>query len=133
VVTGRGTLPADPPKTNFKPTTSFAIHDVAAPADQTTHNNAGAALNLIQPPILTESDVRSAAVVADDNGTAQLQVTLNVLGIQKMSEATATQGKQIAFVINGTVVSTPVVKFRISQRFLVSGSLSESEWVEFVQ
>jgi preprotein translocase subunit SecD len=47
--------------------------------------------------------------------------------------ATAKPGKQIAIVVNGTVVSAPLVSSRISQRFRVSGSLDKSDWEDLVQ
>jgi hypothetical protein len=57
-----------PRKTNLKPGTRFAVHDVVAADDQNAHDVKGAASNLIEPPLLTQSDIRSASVATDDSG-----------------------------------------------------------------
>ncbi len=71
--------------------------------------------NLLGPVLVSGGDLTEAATTYDQFGKAAVSLKFNSLGARLFDEATAKNiGKQIAIVLDGVVISAPVVQQRIS-------------------
>jgi len=84
-------------------------------------------LHLVKEPIITNSQIASAEI--DDNQPSVVMVTLTEEGEKRFDDGIKDmQGKQIAIVVNGRVVSAPVLQATSFGRILqISGNLSAAE------
>lgn len=79
------------------------------------------------PPVVDAKDVRSAAVAQDPSGAPALSVVLGGVGSANLDGyAQRNQGKRLAIVTQGQVVSAPVLQFTsFDGRIQVSGLSKE--------
>ena len=90
----------------------------------------GAQIWLVHPPVITTSDVNTVAAIRsnkrDQNGNPitgdpALQIDLTASGASKMKTFTTNRiGTQLAFAVNGTVMSTPVVNAPIDASLVIT-------------
>ena len=110
----------------IRPGASLEVFEVApAPepgAEEVAALEGNASLFLRQPPVLTTVDVEVVAKERDELGNPAIGVRLTRAGTTKFATATANAtGKQLAFVINRRVVSTPTVFSQIHGSFQITG------------
>ena len=77
--------------------------------------DAAGGAKLLGPVLVSGADLTEAATTYDQFGKASVSLKFNSLGAKLFDKATAENiGKQIAIVLDGTVISAPVVQQRIS-------------------
>ena len=77
--------------------------------------DASGGAKLLGPVLVSGADLTEAATTYDQFGKASVSLKFNSLGARLFDKATAENiGKQIAIVLDGTVISAPVVQQRIS-------------------
>lgn len=79
--------------------------------------------------VLSDEDVESALLIPVDNGPYQIKILLTEAGGNKLEAATADSGgKPLAVIVNGKLVSVPIVREKITNRqIIVSGNFAENE------
>lgn len=120
----------------LKPGVAFDLHAVAEePGDNTKAiaDSSGTPLQLIVPPIITASNVREVTVSTDRNGTVALNVSVDAAGAAMLRAATTNPGSQVALVVDGEIVSAPVIHSQISDEFQIAGPYSESDWEKLIE
>ena len=125
-------------QTTLKPDTTFAIHTVAAEQGEDTKSltdpDSGDVLNLAASPVITATNVLTATVTSDGNGSACLEVTVDEPGAAQLRTVTAVSGKQIAIVVNGRIASAPTIRTPIDNAFQLSGgAFTRTDWEQIVQ
>lgn len=81
-----------------------------------------ATLFLLRPAVITAADVDTVQLTETDGQPPSLSVTLTPAGATKLAAATANPtGMQLAFLINGEVISTPKLISPLSAAFNVTG------------
>jgi len=74
------------------------------------------------PAIITAADVATIQRSEDSPELLSLSVNLTPAGATKLASATANPaGIQLAVVVNGTVIATPMVRSPMSSGFRISG------------
>lgn len=77
---------------------------------------------------LTGEDVDKARASVDDQGRPAIEVIFTKEGARKMARLSERHaGKPLAILIDGKVVSAPVVRSKFSARALITGMFSEEE------
>lgn len=126
---------AQNPAVKLAPNARIEIFSISgASADntkETVNPYSGETIWLVQPPIITNIDVDTVATIRenmrDENGNPiqgdkALQINLTPSGSAKLKEASKNLvGKQLAFVVNGMVFSTPTVTAPIDTSLVISG------------
>lgn len=80
--------------------------------------DAGTCLRL--PPVLTSSDVRAVRVVGDSQNGLAIEVTLSPRGSRELFNYTSAHlGEEFAFVLDGKVISTPVITVPVRGQTIV--------------
>jgi len=107
-------------------TATLDIHLVSASKTATSKEMIDPAtkapIYLVTPPFITAADVATVHRSQDSSQAPALSVVLNPAGATKMANVTSQHsGSQIAFVVNGTLMSTPTIRVPISQQFMISG------------
>lgn len=98
---------------------------------ETVNPYSGETIWLVQPPIITNMDVDTIAPIRENmrdekgnpiQGDKALQINLTPSGAAKLREVSINQaGKQLAFVVNGMVFSTPTIMAPIDTSLVISG------------
>jgi len=90
------------------------------PATRPTTN---AAIYLVTPAVITTADVATVQPPQDPLRLTSLVVNLTPSGATKLATATANpKGMQLAFLLNGTIVSVVKVKVPLQSAFEISGA-----------
>ena len=110
----------------LSPNASFQVHVAtstkSATAIPATHPEDQSAIFLGQPPLLTAADVESVKALDPNSNAASLEFQLTPAGAKKMTAATTNPNNlDLAFVINGQVVSVVKVRSAIGDAFQVTG------------
>jgi len=97
--------------------------------DEATIENSNEKIYLHKEAIVTSEDLIDARVASGlSNRYFEIHITFNSQGAEKMAKATRENiGKQIAVLINGKVVSAPVVRDAISEKAVISGAFTKEE------
>lgn len=78
--------------------------------------------------LLTEKDVAEAKVTQTDKGVPEISVTFTKEGGKKMARLTeANQGKRLAIVVDGKVISAPVIRSKVADRAVITGNFTKAE------
>jgi hypothetical protein len=85
-------------------------------------------------PLLDETSLKSAAVGKDGNGKPQIELTFTDAAARQFSEITARNiGKRIGILIDGRLVSAPIMRTAITGgTVVVSGNFTSREAAAFV-
>ena len=119
---------ADPPV--------FEMRAVAAKPDATKtwyslniRDHAPEALFLDPKVLLDQTAVKSASVQHDNDGVVQIQLNFTEDGARRFAEVTERlRGKRIGMLVQGRLVSAPVIRDRISGgSAIISGNMTETE------
>ena len=80
-------------------------------------------------PDLTNADVASAeAVPATSNNCFNIEITFTAAGAEKMSKISAGHIlERLAILVDGVVVSAPVIHAQIRERAVISGNFTQAE------
>lgn len=79
-------------------------------------------------PDVTGADIASAKVTTDNAGNPAVEVVFTEAGAKKVSALTKQwQGKPLAIVIDGKVISAPVVRAEIGGKAVISGKFTKEE------
>jgi len=80
---------------------------------------------------ITDADVESAKVVPiEKDGVTrhQIEVALTVAGGEKMKQITGNnEGSMLAIVVDGKVLSAPIIKARIGDRAVITANFTKAE------
>ncbi len=77
---------------------------------------------------LTEKDVARARVTTTNQGFPAILVTFTKEGGAKMAKLTeANQGKMLAVLVNGKVISAPTIRSKISEQAMITGQFTKAE------
>ncbi len=126
---------AQNPAVKLAPTARIEIFSISGVSGDNTKETvnpySGETIFLVQPPIITNVDVDTVATIRenmrDENGNPiqgdkALQINLTPSGAAKLREVSINQvGKQLAFVVNGMVFSTPTILAPIDTSLVISG------------
>jgi hypothetical protein len=83
---------------------------------------------LNKEPLLTNKDIAEARVVLNDRDEPAVEVRFVSAVHQKVREATeAHRGKPLAILVDGQVVTAPIVQWRIGEAALIQGAFSREE------
>jgi hypothetical protein len=78
--------------------------------------------------VVTNDDIARSNVVQDGPSRYGIGVELNAAGAQKMRQATASHvGRPVAILIDGDVVTAPVLRAPISTSAVISGDYTQAE------
>ena len=87
----------------------------------------GRLIYLHEEPVLTQADIAQARADVDSNGKPTVFIKFTEAGAAKMGKATADNlRKQLAVVVDGEVISTAIIRSKISDRAQITGSFSEA-------
>jgi|CXWL01.1.fsa_nt_gi preprotein translocase subunit SecD len=87
-----------------------------------TCDERGECFRLAVAPLMTNEDVRSAEVIADSFGFPALLVRLTDIAGERMARATGDHlGGRVAILVDGRIVSAPMIQSRISTDLMVNG------------
>ena len=119
-------------------TATLEIHIVSptktATAKLAVDPGSKAPIYLLTPPFISAADVESVQRSKDDAQSQALVVNLTPGGATKMTTMTGKSvGAQIAFVVNGAVVSTPTLTGPISKQFIITGTDAERLFLQLTQ
>jgi len=114
----------------------FSVHLVGSEATETTttlnNPNSDEQLHLVNPPIISSANIKSAEIRLGDDGQVSLDVTIDDDGCQRMLRATSKPEMRLAIVVNGKIVSSPIAHAPISNHFSVTGKQSREYWEQFI-
>lgn len=90
----------------------------------------GTPIYLVTPPVVATNDIETIAVQETDlPDSPGLALKLKPSGSRKMVAATTTAGvTQLAFVVNGSVVSVPKVRAMIGDGMVITGSANDPQF-----
>lgn len=78
--------------------------------------------------VVTGRDIAEARPTSDSAGKDAIGITFTKAGGEKIAKATgAHKGKPLAIVVNGKVISAPVIRAKISTKAVISGEFSKKE------
>ena len=110
----------------------FDIHRVVDEAGPNTKELAdpvtGDLLQLETPPVIAAENVTSARVVAGDTGHVRFEVSVDGEGATKLKAATAEVGDRLAVVVDGKIVTAPVINSTVSSAFSIEGAYTREDW-----
>ena len=90
--------------------------------------NSGRVIYLHPETVVTNDDIAQSWVVADGPDRFSVSVEFLQPGAQRMRQATAAHlGKPVAILIDGNVVSAPVVRSAISNSAVITGHYSRTD------
>jgi preprotein translocase subunit SecD len=82
----------------------------------------------------TTADIAGAKAVLDGGGNPAIDITFTKAGAKKMAALTEKhQDKPLAILINGKVVSAPVVREKFGERAQINGAFTQKEVESLVQ
>lgn len=88
----------------------------------------GQTLYLHKAADITNSDVAEARVVNGDSETAAVRVKFTKAGAHKMAVLSkGHHGKPVAILIDGNVVSAPVIRGSLSDQAIIAGTFTKAE------
>lgn len=106
-------------------------------ADKSPQNNAhemkikgtGEVVYLYTDSVLDQADIKSASVRQSVTGVYDLIIFFTINGSKKFSKITANNiGKRLGLVIDGELLSAPLIKGRISgEKIVITGKFTEKE------
>ncbi len=77
---------------------------------------------------LTEKDVAKAGVTTTTQGFPAILVSFTKEGGEKMAKLTeANQGKMLAVLVNGKVISAPTIRSKIADKAVITGQFTKTE------
>jgi hypothetical protein len=78
--------------------------------------------------VATGKDVEEASVVLDAIGKPAIAITFTDTGSKKIAEVTERyNGKRLALLVDGQVISAPIIRAQIVKKAKITGNFSESE------
>lgn len=118
---------ADQPRAKFE--VRLAEKMPADGLDEATIENSNEKVYLRRGAIVTNEDLVDARVASGFvKGSFDIHIIFNAEGAEKMAKATREYiGKQLAILIDGKVVSAPMVRDTIFDRAVISGSFTNEE------
>ncbi len=88
----------------------------------------GEGFYLLEPVMMTASNVSRVMASRDETGFPAIGITLDRAGGQIMDNVTKDAvGRQLAVILDGKVLTAPVIRQRLSNSFVISGSFSAGE------
>ncbi len=102
-----------------------------APAESLTEATvqlSGQKIYLHKDAEITNADVAEARAVDDGNGNTSVGVTFTKEGAEKMAALSeGHQGKPVAILLDGKVISAPVITASLSDRAMITGNFTDAE------
>ena len=96
-----------------------------------TDRSTGESVALIGEPVITNEDVQSVKLIVED-GREGLSIKLTNEGAAKMRRATRLNlKKKMAIVIEGEIISAPVIQSEINRFMTISGDFTKDELIQF--
>lgn len=135
----------------FGVTMVFALCSTTLVAAETTKERPGVAFRLAEseradglteavvPPgrskvylhsnnILTDEDVSSVTFGRDENGGVSITIQIEEAGAKRLAEATRSHnGKPMAILLDGKVITAPVIRSEFSSTARITGNFSNAE------
>ena len=106
----------------------LAEESPAAGLREATVSDSNRKVYLHQDVLVTNGDIAQAQVVRDTADAFGVVVTFHAAGARKMAEATrAHVGKPLAILIDGEVISCPVIRGPVSTSAVLNGSFTKAE------
>lgn len=106
----------------------LAETDPAPGLIETSADSARRTIYLQPDPLVTNADIRDARVVLDDSGRPAIDVRFVQGAQQRIRQATAMhRGKPLAVLLDGKVISAPIVQGQVGSAARIQGRFSREE------
>jgi preprotein translocase subunit SecD len=129
-------LPARGDKPDEKPKVKFEIRraETKAADGLIEATVAGEKIYLHKTPDATNEDIAEARVVENSGQKAAIEVVFTREGAKKMATLSEQHtNKPVAILIDGKVISTPVVKTKFSERARITGEFTKEQAEKIVK
>ena len=82
----------------------------------------------------TNDDFAKVRAAVDDRGAPAIEINFTKVGAKKMAKLSEKHiGKRLAILVDGTVVSAPIVNAKFSEKALIMGTFTKLEVEELVK
>lgn len=116
--------------TTEKPGISFRLAELERSDDLTEAvvPNDGPTIFLHRENVLTDKEVTSVTFGRDENGGVDVTIQIEAAAAKRLAAATkAHLGKRMAILLDGKVITAPVVRSEISDQARITGRFSNAE------
>jgi preprotein translocase subunit SecD len=126
------TVQADPKKADAKPRIKLEFRRAESKAadglTEKTVEGSKTKVYLHKTADATNEDVAQASVATDDQERPTIEITFTKQGARKIAKLTEEhKGKLLAIVIDGRVISAPIIRDPFSERAVITGTFSKEE------
>lgn len=134
-----GWIEQKPQPKPLAPWATLEIHLVTSKADpgalKSIDPTTESEIYLANPPVIDAEDVATVVLTKEDQpGPPALEVTLTPTGAKKLSAATTgAQGKELAIVVNGEVMSIASIHSPMSAGFRITGGALQHDSEEIIK